>query len=84
MPSDKIETALKADPDVAAYSLRVKLGAMFSNFTETTSIRLNGVDPAAEDAAVPGLRQRINEGDKAGALVEPGQGADPRHCWRAA
>ena len=69
----KIETALKADPDVAAYSLRIKLGAMFSNFTENTSIRLNGVDPAAEDAAVPALRQRISEGDRTGPLVEPGK-----------
>jgi len=69
----KIENALKSDPDVAAYSLRVKLGAMFSNFTENTSIRLNGVDPAAEDAAVPALRQRINDGDKAGPLVAPGK-----------
>ena len=69
----KIELALKADPDVAAYSLRVKLGAMFSNFTENTSIRLNGVDPAAEDAAVPALRQRINDGDKEGPLVAPGK-----------
>ena len=69
----KIETALKGDPDVAAYSLRIKLGAMFSNFTENTSIRLNGVDPAAEDAAVPALRQRISEGDRTGPLVEPGK-----------
>ena len=69
----KIESALKADPDVAAYSLRVKLGAMFSNFTENTSIRLNGVDPAAEDAAVPALRQRINDGDKTGPLLAPGK-----------
>ena len=69
----KIETALKGDPDVAAYSLRIKLGAMFSNFTENTSIRLNGVDPAAEDAAVPALRQRISEGDRTGPLVEPSQ-----------
>ena len=70
---NKIESALKADPDVAAYSLRVKLGAMFSNFTENTSIRLNGVDPAAEDAAVPALRQRINDGDKSGPLLAPGK-----------
>jgi len=69
----KVEAALKADPDVAAYSLRVKLGAMFSNFTENTSIRLNGVDPAAEDAAVPALRQRISDGDKTGPLVAPGK-----------
>ena len=70
---NKIESALKADPDVAAYSLRVKLGAMFSNFTENTSSRLNGVDPAAEDAAVPALRQRINDGDKTGPLLAPGK-----------
>lgn len=69
----KVESALKTDPDVAAYSLRVKLGAMFSNFTENTSIRLNGVDPAAEDAAVPALRQRLSDGDKAGPLLAPGK-----------
>ena len=69
----KIENVLKSDPDVAAYSLRVKVGAMFSNFTENTSIRLNGVDPAAEDAALPALRQRINDGDKTGPLVAPGK-----------
>ena len=68
-----IEDALKADPDVLAYSKRVKLGAMFSNFTENSSIRLNGVDAAAEDAAVPALRQRISEGNKTGPLVERGK-----------
>ncbi|MDO9144366.1 ABC transporter permease [Rhodoferax sp.] len=68
-----VEDALKADPDVLAYSKRVKFGAMFSNFTENSSIRLNGVDAAAEDAAVPALRQRISEGDKSGPLVAPGK-----------
>lgn len=68
-----IEDALKADPAVLAYSKRVKLGAMFSNFTENSSIRLNGVDAAAEDAAVPALRQRISDGNKTGPLVEPGK-----------
>ncbi|MCF8160880.1 MAG: ABC transporter permease [Polaromonas sp.] len=70
---EMIEDALKAEPDVLAYSKRVKLGAMFSNFAENSSIRLNGVDAAAEDAAVPALRQRISEGDKTGPLVEPGK-----------
>ena len=69
----RIEEMLKAEPEILAYSKRVKLGAMFSNFTENTSIRLNGVDPAAEDATVLGLRQRINDGDKTGALVSPGK-----------
>lgn len=68
----KIEKVLRSDPDVAAYSLRVKLGAMFSNYIENSSIRLNGIDPVAEDATVPGLRQRINEGNNSGELIEPG------------
>lgn len=69
----KVEEALKAEPLVEAYSMRVKLGAMFSNFAETTSIRLNGVHPAAEDATAPGLRRRILEGRKDGPLVGPGE-----------
>jgi len=68
-----IEDALKAEPAVAAYSKRVKLGAMFSNFEQNSSIRLNGIDAAAEDAAVPALRQRISAGDKTGPLVQRGQ-----------
>ncbi|GAB4214955.1 MAG: hypothetical protein Fur007_12080 [Rhodoferax sp.] len=68
-----IEDTLKADPAVAAYSKRVKLGAMFSNFAENSSIRLNGIDAAAEDATVPALRQRISDGNKTGPLVEPGK-----------
>lgn len=70
---EKVEAALKADPGIAAYSKRLKFGAMFSNFTETSSIRLNGVDPKAEDATVPGLRKRFLEGDSNGDLLNPGQ-----------
>jgi putative ABC transport system permease protein len=69
----EVEEALKGVPEIAASSPRVKLGAMFSNFAETTAIRLNGVDPAREDDAVPGLRGRISAGPKDGTLVEPGQ-----------
>jgi putative ABC transport system permease protein len=58
---------------VAAYSVRLKLGAMFSNYNESTSIRLNGIDPKAEDATTPGLRTRIVEGAKDGDLVKPGE-----------
>lgn len=69
----KVETLLQSEPAIASYSERVKLGAMFSNFNESTSIRLNGVNPVAEDKTVPALRQRISEGDPKGLLVEPGQ-----------
>lgn len=54
----RVEAALKANPDVVAYSHRVKFGAMFSNFAETTSIRVNGVEPAAEAATTPLLPGR--------------------------
>jgi putative ABC transport system permease protein len=70
---DRVKAELAAEPGIAASSVRLKLGAMFSNFTETTSIRLNGVDPAAEDAAAPGLRTRIVDGARDGPLVAPGQ-----------
>ena len=69
----KAEAVLQADPAIASYSERVKLGAMFSNFNESTSIRLNGIEPVAEDKTVPSLRQRISEGPRDGLLLEPGQ-----------
>jgi putative ABC transport system permease protein len=37
---------------------------MFSNFTETTNIRLNGVDPEEEFKTVPLLLSRIIDGEK--------------------
>jgi putative ABC transport system permease protein len=69
----KVEQVLQKMDAVEAYSERVKLGAMFSNFTETTSIRINGVDPAKEVAATPLLPGRIVEGSKEGALLKPGE-----------
>jgi putative ABC transport system permease protein len=69
----KVEEVLKKLDAVEAYSERVKLGAMFSNFTETTSIRINGIDPAKEVAATPLLPGRIVEGSREGALLKPGQ-----------
>ncbi len=69
----KVEAALKQEPAVETWSPRVKFGGMFSNFTETTSIRINGVDPAGEAATAPLLPGRMAEGPKDGALVEKGQ-----------
>jgi putative ABC transport system permease protein len=60
----KVETLLKETPEIEAYSMRIKFGGMFSNFLETTNIRLNGVDPEREAKTVPLLLPRITEGDK--------------------
>jgi putative ABC transport system permease protein len=61
----KVEAVLKETPEIEAYSKRLKFGGMFSNFTETTNIRLNGVDPEMEVKTVPLLLPRIIEGEQA-------------------
>jgi len=66
---DKARQLLEENKAVAAYSMRIKLGAMFSNFSETTNIRLNAVDPQQEMATVPGLVERIVKGKKEGLLA---------------
>jgi len=60
----KITEILGSAPEVEAFSPRLKFGGMFSNFTETTNIRLNGVYPDREFQTVPLLTSRISEGKK--------------------
>lgn len=60
----KLERLLAGEQEISAYSPRIKLGGMFSNFTETTNIRLNGVDPEKEFATAPLLAGRITTGEK--------------------
>lgn len=70
---EKVEQALDKSGAVEAYSERIKLGAMFSNFTETTSIRVNGIDPEKEAATTPLLPGRMIEGSREGTLLKPGE-----------
>ncbi|MCG6879959.1 MAG: ABC transporter permease [Deltaproteobacteria bacterium] len=60
----KVEAVLKEMPEIEAYSPRIKFGGMFSNFIETTNIRLNGVDPELEAKTVPLLLSRVIKGEK--------------------
>jgi putative ABC transport system permease protein len=69
----KIEQVLDKETGIEAYSERVKLGAMFSNFTETTSVRVNGIDPDRETATTPLMPGRIVEGSKERPLLKPGE-----------
>jgi putative ABC transport system permease protein len=71
--AQKVEQALGGMKDVLASSPRLKFGAMFSNFTETTSIRLNGVIPEREAATVPLLPERMVQGSAENGLVERGK-----------
>jgi putative ABC transport system permease protein len=69
----KVEDALKAMPEVRASSPRIKFAAMFSNFVETTSIRVNGVDPDREAATEPLLAVRVRNAIREGPLLQRGE-----------
>jgi putative ABC transport system permease protein len=60
----RLEKILDTQPEIVAYSPRIKFGGMFSNFAETTNIRLNGVIPEKEFATTPLLPSRIIDGEK--------------------
>ena len=60
----KIEKAINEVPGIEAYSKRIKFGGMFSNFVETTNVRLNGVYPEDEVKTVPLFLSRVKEGEK--------------------
>jgi putative ABC transport system permease protein len=66
----KVEAALGSLSEVESSSPRIKFGGMFSNFAETTNIRLNGVYPVREFKTVPLLPSRISEGK---AAIEKGE-----------
>ncbi len=68
----KVKQMLDGSEAVEAYSMRIKLGAMFSNFKETTNLRLNAVNPEEEMATAPLLTKRILEGEKEG-LIKQGE-----------
>jgi putative ABC transport system permease protein len=65
--------ALKENPEVAAFSERIKFGAMFSNFSETTNIRINGVVPESEFATCPAMNTRVSDGDKTPKALDKGK-----------
>jgi len=67
---EKVEKAISQTPEIEAYSKRIKFGGMFSNFVETTNVRLNGVYPENEFKTVPLFLSRIREGEK---TIKPGE-----------
>ena len=60
----KVEKVISEIPEIDVYSIRIKFGGGFSNFVETTNIRLNGIDPVEEIKTIPLFPARIIEGEK--------------------
>jgi putative ABC transport system permease protein len=69
---ERLAGILSRAEGVAAFSPRIKFGAMLSNYVQTTNVRLNGVDPAKEQAVVPLLASRIKDAAHKEALLKPG------------
>ncbi|MBD3414687.1 MAG: FtsX-like permease family protein [Candidatus Aminicenantes bacterium] len=61
---EKLKKAILSVPGIQAYSPRIKFAGMFSNFMETTNIRINGVYPDKETDVVPLLPGRVKQGEK--------------------
>ena len=61
----KLEIAIKKIPEIEAYSPRIKFGGMFSNFVESSNIKVNGVYPENEIACMPLFLSRISKGERA-------------------
>ena len=64
MMVNKFEQLTKDIKEIEAVSYRIKFGGMFSTFSETSNIRLNGIDPAKEFRVTPLLPERISAGSK--------------------
>lgn len=63
-----VEQKLNGMPEVAAYSPRIKFGAMISNYAQTSNVRLSGVTPEKENATCIDLIKRIK-----GPVPDPSQ-----------
>ena len=69
----KVKEILSGVDAVESFSMRIKLAAMFSNFTQTTNIRLNTIIPEQEIKTVPLLPDRIIKGQKKDVLLQKGE-----------
>jgi putative ABC transport system permease protein len=70
---EKLSGILTRTDKVAAFSPRIKFGAMLSNYAQTTNVRLNGVEPSKEQAVVPLLKDRIKNAAHEDLLFRKGE-----------
>lgn len=69
----KIKSLLDNNPEVKAYSERIKFGAMISNYVQTTNMRFTAIYPEKESRTCTSLVGRIKKGDSnPDTFVKPG------------
>jgi len=71
----RIEDVLKKNPAVDAWAPRIKIGAMLSNYSETTNVRLNAIEPEKEVKVCPAVGDRMTfaENGLRKELIRPGE-----------
>jgi putative ABC transport system permease protein len=69
----KIEDILSKTPQIEAYSKRILMGGMLSNYMETTNIKVAGIDPEDESTVTPLMASRVKKGNmlKKGEILLP-------------
>jgi putative ABC transport system permease protein len=70
----KIEELLSSHSEIKAWAPRIKLNAMLSNFTDTTNIRLNAINPEKEVLVCPDVGTRMTFDKKRDPKVLLNQG----------
>ncbi|HEY6999648.1 MAG TPA: ABC transporter permease [Candidatus Binatia bacterium] len=73
-----IEKTMESTKDIDAYSERIKFGGLFSNFAQTTNIRINGVYPEKEFTTCPQMLSRISEGERSIHALDKGKMLVPK------
>lgn len=70
---NKISKTLDNNPSIEAYSKRILMGGMLSNYMETTNIKVAGINPKDEAAVTPLMASRIKKGTmlKKGEILLP-------------
>ena len=71
--AEKAVAVLESRPEVVAWAPRVKFGAGFSNFVETTNIRIVGVEPQRELAVTPLSAGRVTGRRDGAGFVKRGE-----------
>jgi putative ABC transport system permease protein len=70
---EKLTKILDKIPGIEAYSLRILIGGMLSNYLETTNIKVAAIKPGMESKVIPLLPGRIKSGEflKKGGILIP-------------
>ena len=70
---EKLTEILDKIPEIEAYSLRITMGGMLSNYLETTNIKVAAIKPDMESKVIPLLPGRIKSGEflKKGGILIP-------------